>query len=73
MKPEDAWAADQTIRAAGTDDVHTEALAGKVGYIDPVCLAEGAPATASSDLYALGASAWLDVLVERPTPPTRCR
>jgi serine/threonine protein kinase len=28
---------------------------GTIGYIDPVCLAESAPATPSSDLYALGA------------------
>ena len=29
-------------------------FAGTVGYIDPCCLREGLPATASSDLYGLG-------------------
>lgn len=31
-------------------------LGGTVGYVDPACLATGAPATAASDLYALGAT-----------------
>lgn len=30
-------------------------LAGTVGYLDPVCMAQFEPATAASDLYALGA------------------
>jgi serine/threonine protein kinase len=31
-------------------------LTGTMGYVDPHCVATGAPATASSDLYALGAT-----------------
>jgi len=31
-------------------------VAGTMGYIDPVCLGQGAPADATSDLYALGAT-----------------
>src|SRR5262249_20459276 len=30
-------------------------VCGTLGYIDPVCIEEGAPADAASDLYALGA------------------
>lgn len=29
---------------------------GTIGYIDPVCVAQGLPATAASDLYSLGAT-----------------
>jgi serine/threonine protein kinase len=31
-------------------------VCGTLGYIDPVCIEEGAPADAASDLYALGAT-----------------
>ncbi len=46
---------DQTIRAADDDGTGTDAIAGTMGYIDPVCLGTGEPADATSDLYALGA------------------
>jgi len=41
-----------------TDPALPSALwpSGTVGYIDPHCVAEGAPATPASDLYALGAT-----------------
>lgn len=53
----DLDAADRTVRATGRgeDGTGTDAVAGTMGYIDPVCLARGEPADASSDLYALGA------------------
>jgi serine/threonine protein kinase len=31
-------------------------MAGTIGYVDPVCVATGAPATPASDLYGLGAT-----------------
>jgi hypothetical protein len=46
------------VSPVATPDGATEPLGplmGTVGYVDPVCLATGAPATAASDLYALGA------------------
>jgi len=46
---------ERTIRAAEEDGTGTDAIAGTMGYIDPVCLSTGEPADATSDLYALGA------------------
>jgi serine/threonine protein kinase len=41
--------------ALGDDDV-SFSLTGTMGYIDPACIDELSPATAASDLYALGAT-----------------
>ncbi len=43
-----------TLEKAGADEART--IAGTLGYVDPVCLKTTAPPTASSDLYALGAT-----------------
>ena len=51
----DTAASERTIRASEEHGDGTDAVAGTMGYIDPVCFAKGEPATASSDLYALGA------------------
>lgn len=48
---------DRSRLSNGGDTDETAPLAvraGTVGYIDPDCIARGAPATASSDLYGLG-------------------
>ncbi len=42
--------------ADGALDETGHALSGTVGYMDPVCVREGSPATHESDLYALGAT-----------------
>lgn len=48
----------KTSRATGDAGANREApdVAGTMGYIDPACLGQGAPADATSDLYALGAT-----------------
>lgn len=46
---------ERTMRASHQPGEGTDAIAGTMGYIDPACLAQGEPADASSDLYALGA------------------
>jgi serine/threonine protein kinase len=46
---------EPTMRASHEPGEGTDAIAGTMGYIDPACLAEGEPADATSDLYALGA------------------
>ena len=51
----DTAASERTMRASDERDEGTDAIAGTMGYIDPACLAEGQPADATSDLYALGA------------------
>src|SRR5262249_697415 len=55
----DAGAVDggpASARPAGAGETaRVGVLLGTPGYIDPVCVATGAPADASSDLYALGA------------------
>lgn len=51
----DTHASERTVRASEGAGEDTDAIAGTMGYIDPVCLARGEPADASSDLYALGA------------------
>ncbi len=48
-------ASERTMHAADERDEGTDAVAGTMGYIDPACFAQGEPADASSDLYALGA------------------
>ena len=51
-------ASERTMHAADEADERdegTDAVAGTMGYIDPACFAQGEPADASSDLYALGA------------------
>ena len=51
----DTAASERTMHASDEHGEGTDAIAGTMGYIDPACLAEGAPADATSDLYALGA------------------
>ena len=51
----DTAASDRTLHASDEGGEGTDAIAGTMGYIDPACLAEGQPADATSDLYALGA------------------
>ena len=48
-------ASERSMHAASERDEGTGAVAGTMGYIDPACFAQGDAATASSDLYALGA------------------
>lgn len=53
------------------EDALGNALAGTMGYIDPACLATGAPPDPSSDLYALGAMLY-ELLSQRlPASPAR--
>jgi serine/threonine protein kinase len=47
--------AETLVVTAPTADLPLGGVFGTVGYVDPACLAEGQPATAASDLYALGA------------------
>lgn len=51
----DTAVSERTVRASDGPGEGTDAIAGTMGYIDPACLAEGQPADATSDLYALGA------------------
>ena len=51
----DTAVSERTMRASHEPGEGTDAIAGTMGYIDPACLAEGEPADATSDLYALGA------------------
>ncbi|MDB5213819.1 MAG: uncharacterized protein JWO86_1746 [Myxococcaceae bacterium] len=51
----DTAASERTMHASDERGEGTDAIAGTMGYIDPACLAEGEPADATSDLYALGA------------------
>ena len=51
----DTARSERTMRASHEVGEGTDAIAGTMGYIDPACLAEGEPADATSDLYALGA------------------
>lgn len=51
----DTAQSERTMHASDEHGEGTDAIAGTMGYIDPACLAEGAPADATSDLYALGA------------------
>lgn len=46
-------------------------LAGTMGYIDPACLATGAPPDPSSDLYALGAMLYECLSLRLPSSPAR--
>jgi hypothetical protein len=48
-------ASERTLHVSDEDGTGTDAIAGTMGYIDPACFAQGEPADASSDLYALGA------------------
>jgi serine/threonine protein kinase len=55
-----AIASGNTVASGRTVEAHdgdgTDAVAGTMGYIDPVCFGHSEPADASSDLYALGAT-----------------
>jgi len=44
-----------------------ELASGTVGYIDPVCIAEGLPASPSSDIYALGATLFESITGKLPS------
>jgi eukaryotic-like serine/threonine-protein kinase len=46
---------ERTMRASERRGEGDDDVAGTMGYVDPECLGRGAPADASSDLYALGA------------------
>jgi serine/threonine protein kinase len=51
----DTARSEPTMHASHEPGEGTDAIAGTMGYIDPACLADGEPADATSDLYALGA------------------
>jgi serine/threonine protein kinase len=51
----DTAESERTMHASDEHGAGTDAVAGTMGYIDPACLADGEPADATSDLYALGA------------------
>ena len=61
-----AMAATSTV-----EDPLGNVLAGTMGYIDPACLATGAPPDPSSDLYALGAMLYELVSQRLPASPGR--
>lgn len=60
LLPDDASATieaeSKTVADPRSNDGTTDMVAGTVGYIDPACIGSEQPATASSDLYSLGAT-----------------
>jgi serine/threonine protein kinase len=62
-----AAATGNTMNASAAGSPHI--LAGTMGYIDPVTLCERAPATAASDLYALGCMLYECLTGRLPSSP----